>query len=733
MKTENHPINDVLNKNATSFYIPPFQRAYAWGKPEIERYFSDILRIIDSEIDDRQRDKLEHFFGTLVIKEETEGFASKSVVVDGQQRLTTTLLFLIALRDIETDETTKNFITENYLKNNSSTFQDKIKLKQVTKDWEAYRALVNNEPPQQGIINNAYLLFSKLINEKKRTNPQILLKHYIGAIQKMNVAVIFLDERPFKGEDPQIIFETLNSLGKPLTLSDLVRNFVLLNMNSSSQSKIYEDTWHPKIEAILNENTSNFFRDYLQYKTMSSIKVVSDNNTKELYQLFKNFVEKSFPAHKDFINDIIRYVNWYKWIFSEIVTDNLTLDTYKNIEIRELIRNIFHDIRAEAFKPFVLGLLECHQQGINGAKMSDEVFISILKTIRTYLIRRRILGLTQGENKNIVSLSSRIEELAKKQITMVDLLSKMFYKIRLPNDDEMKKGLISINFYEGLKKYSKFILGKIEENNTKVSVDFRNPKITIEHIMPQKLNSNWEAELGSDFDNIHKTYLHNIGNLILTEFNSEMGNKTFAEKKARLNTSSLNYRLDITSRSCWNEESIKEHQDKMVNWFLEAFPLPDVYKSNSNWNTEAIESTTFSPLENDATDIVEGNKPIELRIFDNVIKVSTWQDVFIKFIEFTKNNNTFDFDYILENQDELFNRNETLLKWSNFKPIIEDKIDLTNRYKTLKGKAWNKVNNPNNEELFVHVNISASTCISRIANVMNKFNLFENDVEIKLK
>lgn len=109
MKTENHSINDVLAKNATSFFIPPFQRAYAWGKPEIERYFSDLLRIIDSELDPKQHDKLEHFFGTVVIKEEKAGFANKSVVVDGQQRLTTTLLFLIALRDIETDENKKDY------------------------------------------------------------------------------------------------------------------------------------------------------------------------------------------------------------------------------------------------------------------------------------------------------------------------------------------------------------------------------------------------------------------------------------------------------------------------------------------------------------------------------------------------------------------------------------------------------------------------------------------------
>jgi len=733
MKTENHSINDVLNKNATSFYIPPFQRAFAWGKPEIERYFSDILRIIDSELDNSQRDKLEHFFGTIVIKEETEGFASKSIVVDGQQRLTTTLLFLIALRDLETDEKNKNLITDNYLKNNSSTFQDKIKLKQVTKDWDAYRALVNNEEPILGIINNAYLLFKRLIEEEKRRNPNIHLEYFILAIKRMNVAVIFLDERSHKGEDPQIIFETLNSLGKPLSLSDLIRNFILLNMNSNNQSKVYEDIWHPKIEAILNESTSYFFRDYLQYKTTSPMKVVSDNNTKELYQLFKSFVEGKFKTHSDFINDIIRYVNWYKWIITEEVFDNLTLDALKNIEIKELLRNIFHDIKAEAFKPFVLGILEYHQCGVNNVKICDDLLISILKTIRTYLIRRRILGLTQGENKNIVSLSNRIEEIATGKRLMVEYLSNMFYRLRFPNNNEIKNFLITKNFYEGLKKYSKFILGKIEENNTKVSVDFRNPKITIEHIMPQILSNWWEQELGADYINLHKAYLHNIGNLILTEFNSEIGNKTFEEKKEKLNTSSLNYRLSVLNKKCWNETTIKEHQENMINWLLETFSLPESYKFESNWNTTVTESMAFSPLDNDAVDIAEGNKPVELRIYNNVIKVRTWQDVFLKFIDYAKKGKNVDFDYILQNQIEMFNRDDTIINWRKFKEIIDDKIELTDRYKNLNGKTWEKVVELADDEIFIHINISAYTCIMRIANIMNKFNLSNNDVEINLK
>ncbi len=733
MKTESHSINDVLAKNATSFFIPPFQRAYAWGRPEIERYFSDISRIIESELDPKQHDKLEHFFGTVVIKEEKAGFANRSVVVDGQQRLTTTLIFLIALRDSETDPVKQDFITQNYLTNNTSTFQDKIKLKQVTKDWEAYRALVNKSQPKPGVIASAYELLKRLINEKKRINPEIDFEHYIIAIQRVNVAVIFLDERPFKGEDPQIIFETLNSLGKPLTLSDLVRNFVLLNMESKRQSEIYEKIWHPKIEEILNENTSKFFRDYLQYKTNSSLKVVSDNNTKELYQQFKEFVEQNFDNHNDFINDIIRYVKCYKWIINEVVTDEISTDKVNDKQIKELIRNIFHDIKAEAFKPFVLGLLEYHQYSINNVRLSDEILISSLETIRTFLIRRRILGLTQGENKNIVTLSKRIEEIAKGGISMLSLLVNLFYRLRLPNDNEMKNELTTMNFYDGLKKYSKFILGKIEEHNTKVAVDFRNPKITIEHIMPQKLDESWKVELGEKYQEVHKTYLHNIGNLILTEFNSEIGNKPFEEKKKKLATSSLNYRLDIISRNTWNEQSIMEHQANMINSFLATFSLPDEYKEKANWNTQTKENTTFSPLDIDANETAEGNKPVELHIEGNIIKVKTWQDVFIKFLKYLKDSPDYDFGFIMDNQTELFKREDTIVKWRTLKDIIDTNVDLSSRFKTFDGKVWNKVKDLDDDLIFIHINISASNCMTRVSNVMNKFNMNEESVKVLLR
>jgi hypothetical protein len=355
-----------------------------------------------------------------------------------------------------------------------------------------------------------------------------------------------------------------------------------------------------------------------------------------------------------------------------------------------------------------------------------------LLTIRTYLIRRRILGLTQGENKNIVTLSKKIKSLSNGTVSMLELLTTIFYRLRLPNDNEMKNTLTSMNFYEGLKQYSKLILGKIEEHNTKVAVDFRNKKVTIEHIMPQTLEDSWKVELGEDFNEIHKTYLHNIGNLILTEFNSEIGNKSFEEKKRKLATSSLNYRLDVINRNTWNEDIIKEHQSNMVKWFLSTFPLPEEFKEKSNWNTQKTENTSISPLNSDAGEIA-GEKPAELQINEDIIKVKTWQDVFIKFLKYLKDNPAYDFEFILDNQTELFGRGETIIKRSSLKKLIDDKVDLSTRYKTLSGKVWDKEKELNDDLLFVHINISASACMTRIGNVMQKFNMAENSVEIRLK
>jgi hypothetical protein len=191
--------------------------------------------------------------------------------------------------------------------------------------------------------------------------------------------------------------------------------------------------------------------------------------------------------------------------------------------------------------------------------------------------------------------------------------------------------------------------------------------------------------------------------------------------------------LDIIRRNSWDEQSIKEHQANMINWLLDTFPLPEQFKEKANWNTQIIENTSFSPLDTDAGEMAEGNKPIELHIQKDVIKVNSWQDVFIKFLKYLRDNRDYDFEFILDNQSELFRRDDTIIKWSTFKDLIDTKVDLANRYKTFDGKVWDKVKELDDDLLFIHINISASICMTRIGNIMEKFNIPINSVEIKLK
>ena len=722
MQAQVHSISNVLSLTATSFFIPPFQRAYAWGKTEIERYFSDIKKILQYKDKPKQ---LEHFFGTLVVKSEINGFDNIYKIIDGQQRLTTTLIFLIALRDnLTTDNNEINHINQTYL----FTSNGNIKLTPVIKDYENYQALVNKQITKPSIIKTAYDIFCNLINDYKKQFSEVILQDFIYAIKKLNVAVIFLEEDPFKGEDPQIIFETLNSLRKPLTLSDLIRNYVLLNFPADKQTKIYETLWFPKIEQPLGDKSSEFFRDFLQYKTQKLLKVVSNNSTKEIYAEFKSFVAEHYNNHDEFVNDIILYVPLYKLIITE---ENYNNEVIKNKEAIELLRNIFWDIKSEAFKPFVLGMLFYY----NNKKLSDNILIDSLKTIRTYLIRRRIMKLTLGENKTIPTLSKFVDDLANKKITMLELLTNLAFATRFPNDAEVRKKLTETPLYEESKSYIKFIFGKIEKHNTKVSVNFRDPKITIEHIMPQKLTEDWQNMLGENFEDIHKEYLHNIGNLILTEFNSEMGNKPFDEKQIKLKKSNLNFRNEILNAKKWSKLEIKNHQEKMIDDFLTVFDLPQQFQLSSNWNQTIKNQNTnneISPLDDEASTIVTGSKPKSIIIDDQIFKVSNWQDVLINFLKFIRDDDNFGLDTIFNNQTKIFGKKDGIIIWEKLEQKIQHSEDVKNRYKSFDGLFAYKIKNIKNNELFININISAKNCIEIIANIMNEFDINEDFVKISI-
>lgn len=733
MKTSNSSIFEALSLNNTSFFIPPYQRAYSWGKEQINRFFDDVMRLVHSEQDPMQKDKQQHFFGTLVYKWEGQGsFAKRQVIIDGQQRLTTTLIFCIALRDLSTDQEEKQNITNTLLINEKSTFKDKIKLKQVTSDWDAYGALVMGKESVPGKITDAYNLFIRLLS-KQLENEDITAEHFITALQRINVAIIELSEEPYKGEDPQVIFETLNSLGKPLSLSDLIRNYILLGMPSDQQTTIYDEVWQPKIEQPLGEAyLSKFFRDYLQCRDKKPYKVVSDNNTKELYYQFKEFVEQTFTSRESFIKDIESYVPCYLSIIDPSHYEDATPDSET---IRELLCNIFEDITSEAFKPVVLELLHMYQAKAPATTISGALLIETLKSIRTYLIRRRVVSLTQAENMNTPLLIIHLPAIARQETSMTKVLSNLFYKLRLPNDKEIRETLERIAFYKDLRSYSKFILGKMEERQTKVAVPFRDKAITIEHIMPQTLNEVWCSELGEEkAEEVHQHYLHNIGNLILTEFNSEMGNKSFADKKTQLSTSTIRYSHDICQYEQWCEKSILDHQNRMISLFLDTFALPEKYKQTNNWKDDSNQKTesVIYPFDG-SLGWAKGTKPKQLRVYQQTFEVKNWSETLLQFIKYFKYQEPEALEELILNQQDVFSRKDSIVNWSRFNQLLLKRPDYQTRYKNLEDKFCTQLSDIKSEELFVHCDATISTILDRMSKSMLLLGMDRKDVVVELR
>lgn len=639
MQASSVRLEELLGGNSSPFFIPPFQRSYAWEKPELGRFFDDVKKLLDSELSGKEP-KLQHFFGTLVVKSELEGFRNKIIIVDGQQRITTSLILLIAIRDTIANEEEKRHINTRYLQSTESKYPYGIKLKQVTADWDSYKAIMQGENAPKGLITNAYNYFCRRLKSLLSEGYEVSISDFLEVYRRINLAYISLEDNPWKGEDPQIIFETLNSLGRPLTLADLIRNYILLGLNSEKQSEVYDTIWFPDIEERLTgKETSNYFRDFCQYKLSVRLPVVSDNNTKELYAIFKEKVASQYDDTDNLILEVSRVADLYRAIVDIDYTPDLTDDVNFDRQVKRLLVDIFHQIKSDPFKPFVLGLLVSHQGYEQGPSLCDGTLLSALKIIKTYLVRRRVCDLSSGENMSIPLLSQYIPKLVSGEKSMLDLLIDQPYNLRMPNDTEVSNRLKTIPFYKEVQKYAKFILGEMETYRSKVAVDYRDKNVTIEHIMPQVLTENWRNELGEDYEEVQKNLVHNIGNLILTEFNTEIGNKPFPVKKNKLESSSLGYRLDIIGLPRWDQTAILSHQAKMIDLFLSTFHLPDDYREANNWNEKKIDNNviTLDEIDNDLELSVKGTKPTTILIGGKVYHADNWKNLLFVTLKFLMN------------------------------------------------------------------------------------------------
>jgi len=579
MKSLDNKILQLLSNHDVTFFIPPYQRNYEWDEEMCEILYKDIVRVAESE-------NSQHFFGTVIYYAESAilGQPDRYILVDGQQRLTTTMLFLIAARDVITDEDIRTWIDSKYLKNNNvaGDVEFKIKLKQVESDWNAYKNIILREDlDEQDKKSNVFRNYVFFRNEFKKLD-QVTLKSLIEkGLTNFNIVTIQLEPDKNPWEKPQEIFESMNSLGKPLTLADLVRNYLLLGKTSDQQNKLYHNFWL-KIEQNLSGDNqafsvSAFIRDYMQLIDSVPYKKASETNYKELYRDFKELFETD--SHENLLKQLAGYSFEYA-ILAGYKSSNYAKIDQKLTDLRV--------IESSGFNSFILGILGLRTEG----KIDDIDCLAILDAIFIYIARRRILRLTQGENKNAPTLVKHFEDLISnddKKRKMLEILSSQHYALRLPNNHEIKTHLSSSesNFYN--LRSGKFLQSLIEENITRTRPDLNDKRLQVEHIMPQTLNNDWKNDLGENYQEIHDNYLNNIGNLTLIKHNSELGNHSFAEKKEiYVNNAGMQIAKNkIIENEKWGEEQIKNRATYLIDIITHTvLPITENLQTSNNYSTE---------------------------------------------------------------------------------------------------------------------------------------------------
>ena len=514
MKANEANLLTLLN-GTKQFILPIYQRRYSWEKKHCQQLWDDIVRIGENE------DLPYHFFGSIVSRSEGTATTPQFFVIDGQQRLTTFSLLLSALgRAIEINDveigTDKEKIEDYYLFNPREGSEFRYKLLLTKHDEDTLIQLLEDGEVSDNdslLVKNYNFFTSKL----KSDNLETVYK----GIQKLQIVDIVLYS---DADNPQLIFESLNSKGLELSQADLIRNYVLMGQERDVQKRLYDTYWYPMEEKFGAEHSKRFdifIRDYLTLKTGQIPKI------KEVYENFKRYMPdaRQLQVLEETIDEITHYSAHYVRIALPLETDS---------EFRACLEDI-HALNVEVAYPILLGIYEGYTQG----QIEKAEVIEIFRLIESYVFRRVIcnlstasMGINFARIANVMNkiLASTASETRPSYLFLNDLsimFSTLFDVHRFPSDDEFKRDFLTKQVYD--LRVCKYLLGKLENDGCKEPISVGN--FTIERVMPEKLTEEWEAELGEDWINTHEMYLGTIGNLTLTGYNSELSNRSFKEKR----------------------------------------------------------------------------------------------------------------------------------------------------------------------------------------------------------
>lgn len=548
----------TLLEGKKQFIIPIYQRSYSWTLKQCDQLWKDILRAATD------KDVNGHFIGSIVYIQDGLFVAAaipKMLVIDGQQRLTTISLLLLALAQVaaqtSTSGTTRDEIFESYLINKFGNGDEHYKLLLRQSDKHTLTRLIDEldwpEHSSQHILEN-YQFFKEQI-QRSGIDLNAL---YIG-IKKLITVEISLDR---SHDNPQLIFESLNSTGLDLSQADQIRNYVLMGLEDAEQTKLYEAYWRPMEQSFDDTKDpaifDRFMRDYLTIKSSGTIP-----NIDEVYEKFKQYrLREQASSISEIVADIYRYSKHFT---------KLAFQREEDPEIRRVLTDI-NTLRADVTYPF---LIEVYDDYVNHLLERGDL-LAILRLVESYVFRRAICGVpTNSMNKTFATLSREIDKSHYLESVQVALLLKETYR-RFPGDEEFRAEFMVKDVYNFRNR--NYLLRKLENYGQKEQVDVE--VYTIEHILPQNpnLSPEWQQELGPEWKEVQSKYLHTIGNLTLTGYNPELSDQPFHKKRDMKDGgfahSPIRLNQSLATLEHWNQEEIENRAKMLADLAVQIWQIP---------------------------------------------------------------------------------------------------------------------------------------------------------------
>ena len=560
-------LNKLLN-TSRQFIVPIFQRNYSWQKSQYEQLWFDILRA------SKFKEKQNHFIGSIVYIDmgTPAGRPQQLLLIDGQQRLTTISILLCAIKDyvqkfnLETKLINLAKIKNQFLYNSDEIDEDRYKLLLNVQDKETYIKLIDNtiftvNKPATNIIK-CYEFFYERIEDFIKQHGQI--DEIYAGIFKLSLVSISLDK---DSDNPQMIFESMNSTGKDLSQTDLLCNYLLMDLTPEKQTRLYKTYWKPMEELFgedIYKNDVNkfdyFIRDFLTLKRDTGY-ICKINN---VYENFKRYYLDNNCEKFAVLKDLFTYAKYYACI---------DLLQEKDDELK-LYWQEFKKLDSHVVYPFLLKLYDDYSRQI----LIKEDFKKILQVVISYLWRRAICEIpTNSLSKTFATLYQAVDKDDYVNSVIKAFVFKSSYK-RFPSDYEVREKLQTKDIYHF--RLRKYLLEALENYYHKEPIDLNTANYTIEHIMPQNIEHNlsWQQMLGEDWQEVHSLYLHTLGNLTITGYNAEMSNKSFGEKvngESGFKHSHLKLNESIAQSDVWNKKAIQRRTNILTDIILKIWKYPE--------------------------------------------------------------------------------------------------------------------------------------------------------------